>query len=443
MLTNFTVSHLIFTWTELNMSAITNELALFQKAPMEQAVQDVTWIEYLSTTQLSPNGPITFNVNGTSAKYILLNKTRLHVKVRILKTDDTPITKDDNVSLVNLSLHSLFRQVDVSLQQQVITPTVGVNYPYKAMLDVLLNYPHDVKDSQLQCEGYFKDLAGYMDNATVNNGHTQRHALTKDGTADFEGTLHIDVAQQPKAILNGVQLSVKLFQHDDSFRLFSGTGDYKVEIVDAVLKVCHIKVNPHIILAHNNQLKKTPAIYPFWRSDIKTYAISAGNLTYAQDDLFQGLVPNKMIVAFTSSAAYTGDITKNPFNFHHFNLNYLELSVDGRSVPGVPFQPIFTPHTDDGYSSSGYVHEYLSLFKNNYPQKTGNWILRSDFPKGYALFVFDIKPGTSEELFSSVRRGRTRLSVRFGSGLSEPAIAIVYALFPDEFRIDQSRNVVL
>ena len=107
----------------------------------------------------------------------------------------------------------------------------AVNYPYKALIDILLNYNHDVKDTQLQAEGYFKDVAFFMDDPTANAGHVQRRNLTKDGKADFEGVLHVDLAQQPKAILNGVQIIVKLFQSEDDFRLLSANGTpYKVEI---------------------------------------------------------------------------------------------------------------------------------------------------------------------------------------------------------------------
>ena len=433
------------------MSAINQELALFAPAPMERAVHEVLFVEKRPVEQISKTGPIAFQVGETSSDYILLYKTKLAVKVRLLKEDNTPVDPTDEVALVNLSLHSLFRQMDVALQQQVVTPTVGTNYPYKAMFDVLLSYGTDSIESQSQADGFYKDMANSFDNPQGNSGHILRAQLTKFGfEADFEGPLHMDIAQQPKAILNGVPVTIKLFQHDDSFRLMSHGTKYQVQITDALLKVCYLKVNPSVVLAHNEQLTKSPAVYPFYKSNIKTYGISSGSLAFTQDDIFHGLVPNKLIVAFTSSAAYSGDFTRSPFNFQHFKLNYLELAVDGHSIPSVPFQPKYAEHTydDEGQDvtvnlKTGYIREYLSLYKNSYLQNSGNSITRSDYPYGYAIYVFDIKPGTNKEVLSAIGKGQTRLSARFDSALSEPITAIVYGRFPSELKIDQARNVIL
>ena len=315
----------------VNMSSVTNELALFQPGAIERAVHEVDWINYRPVGQISKSSAIQFDISGSSTEYISLAKTRLHVKVRILRPDGTPVDTTDVVSLTNLSLHSIFRQVDVSLQQQVISATTGTNYAYKSYLDVLLNYGHNELYSQLQAEGMYKDEAGFMSDANGNVGHLNRINLTKYGTADFEGVLHVDLAQQDKAILNGVQIGITLYQSDDVFRLFSPSGTpYEVEIVDAVLKVCHIRVNPAVVVSHSERLKKSPAIYSYWKSDFKTFGIPAGSYTFSTDDLFHGFVPDKLIVAFVLSSAYSGDYALNPFDFQHFNLNFLELAVDGR-----------------------------------------------------------------------------------------------------------------
>ena len=132
------------------MSAISKELAIFHRGPQQRAVVKTKWINFLPLGQISNSSTIEFQVSGTAGEYIVPSKTYLHVKVRILKETGQPIEATDNVSLTNLALHSMFRQVDAKLNGQLITSSIGTNYPYKAMLDVLLKYPHDVKDSQLQ-----------------------------------------------------------------------------------------------------------------------------------------------------------------------------------------------------------------------------------------------------------------------------------------------------
>ena len=437
------------------MTSIKNELALFQPMPIEHSVHETKWVNFRPTTQISDTGPIEFNISPTSSYYVLLGKTYLNLKVKITKTDGTDIT-DDNVALTNLALSSCFRQCDVTLNQQIINPSVNTNYPYKAYIDVLLKYNHSVKDGLLQGEGYMKDFDFYFDRPD-NPGHTLRKEWTKNSiTADFQGVLHVDLAQQDRALLNNVGINIKLWQSNDDFRLFSGVSnseglvtDYKLTIVDAVLKVCYLNVNPSTMLGHNEKLKTKVARYPYWKSVVKTFGIPQGSYSFSIEDLFFGSCPNRLVVGFVSSSAYSGDMGKNPFNFQHFNVNFLEFSLDSVSVPGTPFTPkyVIDPSSGTGTTpvktyKNGYINEYLSLFKYQYPQKDGNFISREEYPGGYALYVFDVKPGTDKHLFSSVVKGHTRLSGRFDKALEEPIVAVVYGSFPDSFEIDQSRLVV-
>ena len=49
------------------------------------------------------------------------------------------MTEADKVCLANLGLQSLFRQVDIDLNQRLITASVGPYYPYKVYLDAILS----------------------------------------------------------------------------------------------------------------------------------------------------------------------------------------------------------------------------------------------------------------------------------------------------------------
>ena len=439
------------------MSAMNSELALFQPIPKERAVKSIKWINFRPTTQISSSGAIEFSVPGTTPYYVLLGKTMLHVKAKIMKLDGSNISEaSDNVSLTNLSMHSLFRQCDISLNQQIINPNVGTSYPYKSYIDVLLRYNHSVKEGQLQAEGYVKDTA-YGFDSRDNTAHWIRREWTKNSIiADFEGVIHDDLAQQSKAILNGVHIGVKLYQSTDDFRIFSrpvaagseeeGPTNYKVEIVDAVLRVCYLDLQPSVIIAHNNMLLKAPAVYPYWKSVVKSFAIPKGSYNFSVEDLFHGNCPCRLVVGFVSSEAFSGSMQKNPYNFSHYSLNFLEFSLNNVSVPGTALQPKFENDPDETNPvkcyKNGYKREYLTLFRNQYPQQDGLFISADDYPGGYCLYSFDIKPGTSKHLFCDLLSGHTRLSGRFDVPLPEPVVVVCYASFPAEFKIDESRLVI-
>ena len=47
-----------------------------------------------------------------------------------------------------------------------------MNYPYKAMIDLLLQSSSDMLNSQAQAAFYFKDLPSYFDIVTYLGGNT-------------------------------------------------------------------------------------------------------------------------------------------------------------------------------------------------------------------------------------------------------------------------------
>ena len=147
--------------------------SLFDMPSVDMGVSKVRWIEYKPKNALSMTSPIEFQVSGNSKQYIDFRRTTLNVRLRILQGDGTalpprpPATdlkSPANVGLVNLPLHSLFKSVEVYMNQKLVT-AASTLYPYKAMIDTLLNTTSEAKRSgQLNGQLYVKDTAYYMDN---------------------------------------------------------------------------------------------------------------------------------------------------------------------------------------------------------------------------------------------------------------------------------------
>ena len=57
---------------------------------------------------------------------------RVFRRARILHDDGLSLKSKEKVGFVNLTLQSLWNQVEISIQQQVISSTVSTNYAYKA-----------------------------------------------------------------------------------------------------------------------------------------------------------------------------------------------------------------------------------------------------------------------------------------------------------------------
>ena len=135
------------------------------------------------------------------------------------------------------------------------------------------------------------------------------------------GPIFSDTFNMSRYLLNEVDVRLKLFQSKQDFRLMSSVAGkkYKVIITEVMLKAAMVGIHPDILKSHARTLKDKPAIYPFNRTDVKTFAVPKGQYNVNLDDIFQGKIPNRLVLGMVSADAYAGDLTKNPFNFKHYN----------------------------------------------------------------------------------------------------------------------------
>ena len=111
---------------------------------------------------------------------------------------------------------------------------------------------------------------------------------TKSGKiVDLEGSIPVDLFQQPKLLINGVQMALKFWQASDAFRIITDTlaPNFKVQIVDARFKLCIQRLQNDLLLAHDRMIQDTPAMYPYFRSEIKTTSIAPGQYSFHADDI--------------------------------------------------------------------------------------------------------------------------------------------------------------
>ena len=72
-------------------------------------------------TTVTDGSPIEFDISGTGEDYIDFANTMLYVKAKVTQNNGDDLADDAAVGPVNLFLHSLFSQVDISLNGTLIT----------------------------------------------------------------------------------------------------------------------------------------------------------------------------------------------------------------------------------------------------------------------------------------------------------------------------------
>ena len=413
------------------------ELDLKSVPPTQTGIVKGHYVEHGPIATLTDSGPIEFNITADGSEYLDFFNTYLYVACKIVKADGTDLGNDANVGPCNLFLHSLFSQVDLSLNDSLVTPSTST-YAYRAYLETLLSYGPAAKESQLTAALWYKDTAGHMDALDDNEGLTKRKNHTnRSAVVEMTGKLHLDLFFQDRYILNKVAAKLRLVRSKDAFCLMSDGTEYKVHLVDVALFVYKVNVNESIALQHAKLMERGNMNYPIRRVNTKVFTISRGDMTHTQENLFLGQLPKRIVLGCIDNAAGNGSWKLNPFNFNHFNLNYLSLKVDGNPIPAKPLTPDF--------ARNKYIRSFYSLFagigKANSDE--GNHISRDDYGKGYTLFAFDLTPDLQEDgFFEIVKRGTVRLEMHFAEPLPKTISVVVYAEFDNLLEITRERSIL-
>ena len=426
-----------------------SELDLFTVPATQTSITKGQWIEYHPLTNITDSGPIEFNVSGSGEEYLDLGRTQLYVKAKITKPNGADLDPNTQVGPVNLFLHSLFSQVDVALNERLISPSTNT-YPYRAMMETLLNYGGEAKTSQLSMAMFYKDTPGKMDVANpvaedddANMGLKARYAFTKNSfTVDMTGPIHSDIFFQERLLLNGVNLRIKFNRAKNVFCLLSSaTGpNFKVIITEAILYVRKVKVASSIALGHAVALKQGTAKYPIRRVDCKVLTIPGGFGAFNPDNIFLGRIPKRIVLGLVDTEAFNGTYASNPFNFKHHNLTQVGVYVDGEQIPR---KPLFLKF--DAAGGQNYIAGFQSLFTGSgkLTQDTGNQITRSDYSSGYTLFCFDLTPDHCPgDHFELIKPGNLRVELHFAQPLANTVNLVIYAEFESVIEIDSNRNVL-
>ena len=405
-----------------HIECLKSEMEIFLPPPSQNTYEDSYTVEYRPVQTINEtSGPIQFSITPSPYSYTDLSQTYLYLECRITQKGNLDLTADNNVAMLNYGLHSMFSELDVRFNNKKVGST-GSNYAYRSIIEATLNYGTDAKNSHLQSSGYYKDEAGKMDSPD-NSGFTIRlHSAKLSRTINFFGRLHGDVFNMSRLVKDDVNITIKLERNKNQFILMSDSkSEYELRVVNPVLVVRKVKIKPSILQAHALAIQKQPAKYPVTTVEVTSHTLTKGAREVSIDNLCPTALPNRVVIGFVDSDAYSGALNKNPYNFQHFDITEISLAVDNNDVAYSPLELDF--------KNNKYTRAYYSLFigLDRGGLDIGNSISLTEYANGYTLFAFDLSPDkTNGEIFNLLKRGNLRLKVKFGTQLGDAKMCIIY-----------------
>lgn len=423
-----------------------NQLKLFQTKEVQYSVLKTEQVALKPLSTLDGAQFIQFLDQGYGDSYKNLSKAYLHLKVKLnylkdngdAETDAVDATKI-KIAPVNNFLHSLFRQVTLSLNGKQVAQNCQ-NYPYRSYIENVLNF--DKESAHQHCQGliWSLDTPKHFDTiGGLNLGSTKRATqFPLNQEIELVGRLHLDMFNTPKYLLNNVDVGLTLeLSKSDFYLMKPAKNASNLSILDATLYMEHVSLNPEVFLAHQKILEQNNAIYNYKHCDVRNYTIPQNSNSYTIDNVHNGTLPELILVAMVDNSAYLGDNLKNPFNFQNFDLNTFSASVNGIEI--APRNLTFDFKKTNPVSQ----HAYFQLFQqlNLHKFDRANSIDRELFNDGCLILAFDLTPDREGDCLSVPQSGALRFEAKFKEKVTNAITVLVYLQFDAELSIDHERNV--
>ena len=424
---------------EMTECALSNVENMSQGPMVQRQIEDGTYEKIIP--KVYNDSVQEFEIESAD-HYIELNKTEVEVKMRIKKADKTNLVAADNVGLINYPVASLFKDVEIQLNNETIT-SGSSNYADRAIMEILLTYNKDAVNSWLRAGGFEYDTAGKMDKANPNEadgnaGLKERAKYSKESKeVTVRGKLHEDLFNQPKPLPSKNRLYIKFTRSKDSYCLMSDADNaaYIIEIVEMSLHIRKVKMsNTYLQNMVNKYIR-----FPIDRVVQKEFVITSGISKYVENNIHNGQLPTKVVFGFVDNNAHRGDYKLNPFNFAHANVEKVSLYLEGQLVN----QRAISTKFATGDVMEGYWG--LTRATNTRYTNGGPLITLDDYKLGgYALWAYDLSPSQcDEEFIDSKREGKLALEVEFAENVTKTLSICIYLQFDAEIQINELGKTIL
>ncbi len=195
----------------------TTGIDLFTLPEIEASLIAGTSITIYPQNAINDTGPYDFLIPSDDNDYTFLPLTRLYGELEVVKTDGTPVTAAEKNGIVNLFPHSIFKQIECSINGTQICDLSTPTYPYKAFIETHLSFNKHAKEGHLYCECYSKETVGKENNFEISTAAEPNPAfdLRKkrcESKIYFSMILHIDFFQSERFLLPGCELKLKFIR---------------------------------------------------------------------------------------------------------------------------------------------------------------------------------------------------------------------------------------
>jgi hypothetical protein len=380
-----------------------------------------------------------------SEHFTSLHDATLQVRCKITRKDKVVCdhahqTAADKVMPINNVFHSMWNKVSVYVNGHLAE--MSDNYGYKAYLATLLSMDKAVMDVRGELTGWSKDTPGFMDVAASDGenlgGRVRGASFANSRVVTMVGHVQSDIFMQGCSIPPKTLVRVVLQPAPDNFVLMAGAGkEYEMHIESAELHVVRQHTPPSLAQAVTSLTAKRNLKLNYRRTEVTMRNIKGVMSESVALYSASAPLPDRILVGIVTNKAYAGQIESNPYHFRKLDYETLQLTVDSRNYPSLPYKPDFGNKNDYYPLYNSLLHEFNADTTNH----TLN-ITPSEYYNGYTLYPFRLTPRSCcGDVLGEPLTGSVTLTLTKKTEATEQLTLIVLSEYRSEYEISPIGSV--
>lgn len=387
----------------------------------------------------SDTADLQFSIPEREPLMIDLPASSMYIRGSVVKKDDSKLTDADIVSTVPCFGTSIFKNVDVSINNMTVSGLSQTDPGYVDYVRSVLNTDLTSASSVAKTGLFVPDAHNEFEILTDEAGGFKKRRTRIANSCTFEIMQKIphDLSwTSHRLIPSRCRLHFKFHANLPNFYLLSANAnDYKLKIETCHLNVAFVGLHQSILAQHKQLHNTQDMIIPFTRSQLLSISFAKGTHYLHWPSLTTGEIPSFVIVGLTSNEGFVGNLSRHPYHFQHANVSNISLMVNGMRFPEENWKLNF--------SSDACLQGYYHLASQLGAFERGLLIDPLKWSKGYTLFGFNTNHSAGR--FRKAMHGQLSLDISLEKQLSE-GMTIIALLFYDAaltFSKDMSPSVHL
>lgn len=157
------------------------------------------------------------------------------------------------------------------------------------------------------------------------------------------GMPHVDLFNIGRLLIPGMDLKMRSSLNDPAFFMNAAgavnvrlqAGDLKMKLFACMVKVISDVYNNIAIMRIERNLN---VYYPTVRSEIRAYTLTANHINFEATNVFNGRLPDRVVVALMHQDCFTDAYTRNPLNFIKAKISSVKQLVEGEEYLYLPLE---------------------------------------------------------------------------------------------------------